>query len=224
MPMPEPPQSLVDAIKEHRAIAIVGSGLSLPQAPTWSHLLQRLIAKAELLRVAPQATLATALDALEKDHHLNAATLLAHCLMPRELHRAIRDVFEYTQDIESCNAADLSAAMNGSTVPFIVRTLGSPVRRSAGPTDAQKILMCLNLQAVFTTNYDNLLEEASGGANVNWFTHKNFNARTSVTPVNSCFLLRITTTSTTRGRSATLPTCYPFFPGYGSGSVMAISM
>jgi hypothetical protein len=147
------PGDLVKAIQKNRAVAFVGSGLSVPAGgPSWRDLLYELIATAED-RGRPERKLASAFRAVQAGDCLRAATLIADAFQKSELERAIVEAILTRQAFDLCS--------NPSGAMRLVRRKGRREDRPWHPTPSHRTLLKLNFQAIITTNYDMILERAA---------------------------------------------------------------
>ena len=81
MSMPSPSPDLIEALKNGRAIAIVGSGLSAQVGgPSWEDLLYGLLAEACETRPEETERIKAAFQEIEENHLLDAAGLLKSLL------------------------------------------------------------------------------------------------------------------------------------------------
>lgn len=79
--LPTPPLGLVEAIKSHTAIAVVGSGLSSAGGgPSWNDLLLGLAFEAQETQPHRLPRIATSLTALRDGQPLEAATIIKEVL------------------------------------------------------------------------------------------------------------------------------------------------
>jgi hypothetical protein len=167
----------VDAIKSNHAIAFVGSGLSVPRAPSWRELLYELVAEAEDLHFARKDLLA-AMRLIEAERFVDAASVIANLFTPHALSKAIVQAMTYSRVRES-------VPWHGGRRPAAARVIGTtdrPVPRDLRPTESHEILLRLNLQAIITTNYDRLLEAALGSDEIASFSCTSFTAALPIRP------------------------------------------
>ena len=160
MDLPAPPTSLTDAIKAGRAIAVVGSGLSIAAGgPSWEELLLGIAAEAAEQQPRSLARIADALREIRDHRYLNAGSLLKSVLGSTTFNNCILRQLEKRRPVEVDDLALADASYREKNGLF--RKLGTAEARNMEPTPSHRLLMQLNFKAIVTTNYDGLLEAAT---------------------------------------------------------------
>src|ERR1041385_3266464 len=99
MPLPDPDPGLVEALRNRAAVAIVGSGMSLPAGgPTWNELLHGLAAQAYVTQPDKRPDIVEAL----KLNALGCAATLKRVLGPR-FFDAVVDQIASVRDVDIQN-------------------------------------------------------------------------------------------------------------------------
>jgi hypothetical protein len=176
-PPPHPDPDLVDAIMSRHAIAFVGSGLSRPNAPSWSELLYELVAAAEALHLS-HAALSAVVDCIAHGSLVTAASQLAKVLPHHELSSAIIRSITFSRQAKPVPPERRTKKVP----PRLIETVEPPLRRDHRPTESQRILLRLNLKAIITTNYDYLLESALGPDKIASYSHSSFTSALPIQP------------------------------------------
>lgn len=158
--IPQPPQSLIDALKKGKAIAFVGSGLSVAAgSPSWSELLLGIAVYAYEVQPNKLRQIANAILAVHNGQYLDAASLLQTALGNHEFRQSVITQIHkkrtFDLDIDAINKT--AKGHNGNA---LFRNIGLPQSRECWPTISHRILMQLGFRAIITTNYDLLLEQA----------------------------------------------------------------
>src|ERR1035438_1485060 len=167
MKAPSPPPLLVDAINGNHAIAFVGSGISVPSgAPSWRELLYELLATAEDLPLQSKNPLLVAMQHIERNDYIEAASIIANLFQPHALSGAIVQAMTYSRKPIPMPGRTLKGSPHGR----LIKTTDRPIPRDLRPTKSQELLLRLNLQAIITTNYDRLLEAAWGSDKIASFS------------------------------------------------------
>src|SRR5262245_35129021 len=100
MQLPVPAPGLVEALRNRAAVAIVGSGMSLPAGgPTWDELLYGLAAQAYETQPQELPRIAAALTSIESGGALDGAAILKDVLGP-QFFDAVVDQLKYARDID----------------------------------------------------------------------------------------------------------------------------
>jgi hypothetical protein len=160
--LPEPSVELRNALRENRAVAVLGSGLSSAAgAPTWIELLQHIAGYAYRRHPNRESTIATCLHEIQQHRLLAAADMLKEVLGTSEFLNAIRHQFEYEYRT-NVNKKRLDQAIQGRNGRAQLVTSDMISARHLVPTLAHRILSKLGFRAFVTTNYDSLLEQAWG--------------------------------------------------------------
>jgi len=155
--MPEPSPDLVEALREGRAIAIVGSGLTTQVGgPSWEDLLYGILAEACDTRPEESEKIKAAFQEIKDNHLLGAAALLKSVLgsgFPNAVVRQIDWKRALLPRKEIKETADICDAL--------FETCGQREKRNLIPSINHRMITQLPFRAIITTNYDRLLEKAS---------------------------------------------------------------
>jgi len=161
--MPSPSPDLVEALKNGKAIAIVGSGLTTQVGgPSWDDLLYGILAEACKIRPEETEKIKAAFQEIKDNHLLGAAALLKSVLgsgfpnaVVRQIDwkRALLPRKEIKEMDEICDA--------------LFKTCGPCEKRNLIPSINHRMIMQLPFRAIITTNYDRLLEKASTAEKIN---------------------------------------------------------
>ncbi len=154
--IPEPSPDLVNALKDGRAIAIVGSGLSIQVGgPRWEDLLYGILAEACETRPDESDRIKAAFQEIKDNHLLVAAALLKSVLgagFPNAVVRQIdckRKLLPRKEIKETDNICDA-----------LFEICGKRESRILIPSINHRMITQLPFRAIITTNYDRLLEKA----------------------------------------------------------------
>ena len=162
--IPDPPNTLVDAIKNRKAFAIVGSGLSSAVgAPNWPDLLADVAATAAETQPREVKKIHSALKAIDGGRLLNAADLLKDILVSQFGHAVVRAI-QNQRNVEPNWETIRIAAPTDARSLFKTIQKEKISERPLLPSESHRLLLHLNFRAVLTTNYDHLLEDASTSA------------------------------------------------------------
>lgn len=157
--LPAVPEDLIEALKNNRAIAIVGSGLSCDAgAPSRRDLLLRLTARAEELCPQEVPALAEAIQAIDQRQYFASASIIKGVLkhqLPAEIVRALTKA-----RILEVNRNAVNQAVAGSHVLSLFSAKAESAETPFSPTDSHHVLVQLGFRAIITTNYDKLLWRA----------------------------------------------------------------
>jgi tetratricopeptide (TPR) repeat protein len=161
--MPSPSPDLVEALKNGKAIAIVGSGLTTQVGgPSWDDLLYGILAEACKIRPEETEKIKAAFQEIKDNHLLGAAALLKSVLgsgfpnaVVRQIDwkRALLPRKEIKEMDDICDA--------------LFETCGPCEKRNLIPSINHRMIMQLPFRAIITTNYDRLLEKASTAEKIN---------------------------------------------------------
>ncbi|MEI9947715.1 MAG: SIR2 family protein [Pseudomonadota bacterium] len=160
--LPTPPLGLVEAIKSHTAIAVVGSGLSSAGGgPSWNDLLLGLAFEAQETQPHRLPRIATSLTALRDGQPLEAATIIKEVL-GAEFSGSVSRQLSLRRDLR-VDAEAVDALRLGNTVTRVLDCFGSATPRLMAPTAAHRMLSNMGFRAIITTNYDLLIEQSWSG-------------------------------------------------------------
>jgi len=155
--MLSPSPDLVEALKNGRAIAIVGSGLSSQVGgPRWEDLLYGMLAEACETRPDEIDRIKTAFQEIKENRLLIAAGLLKVVLGAGFSKAVVRQI-EFKRELRP--RTDIKETKD--ILDALFETCGRPEKRNLVPSINHRILMQLPFRAIITTNYDRLLEQAS---------------------------------------------------------------
>jgi tetratricopeptide (TPR) repeat protein len=155
--IPAPSPDLIEALKNGRAIAIVGSGLTTQVGgPSWEDLLYGILAESCETRPEETERIKAAFQEIKDNHLLGAAALLKSVLSSGFSNAVVRQIdskrklqprkeIKVTEDI--CDA--------------LFETCGPREKRNLIPSINHRMITQLPFRAIITTNYDRLLEQAS---------------------------------------------------------------
>lgn len=154
-----PHPDLVTSLKNKKAIAIVGSGLSIDSGgPTWSELVQGVAA--ESLELFPEAARAVASAlSLQQSGRLTDAAHELKQILGSSFHGAVVRQITTRRALQLDPRAVLEWSQ-GTTDRPLFTSFGVPTPRSMAPSAKHRILMRMGFAQVLTTNYDMLLEES----------------------------------------------------------------
>jgi tetratricopeptide (TPR) repeat protein len=155
--MPSPSPDLVEALKNGRAIAIVGSGLSSQVGgPSWEDLLYGILAEARETRPEETERIKAAFQEIKENHLLGAAAILKSVLGSGFSNAVVRQ-FDFKRKLqprkEIKETEDICDAL--------FETCGPGEKRNLVPSINHRMITQLPFRAIITTNYDRLLELAS---------------------------------------------------------------
>jgi tetratricopeptide (TPR) repeat protein len=155
--MPSPSPDLVEALKNGRAIAIVGSGLSSQVGgPSWEDLLYGILAEACETRPEETERIKAAFQEIKENHLLGAAALLKSVLGSGFSNAVVRQL-DFKRNLqprkEIKETEDICDAL--------FETCGPREKRNLVPSINHRMITQLPFRAIITTNYDRLLEQAS---------------------------------------------------------------
>jgi hypothetical protein len=155
--MLSPSPDLVEALKNGRAIAIVGSGLSSQVGgPRWEDLLYGMLAEACETRPEETDRIKAAFQEIKENRLLSAAGLLKVVLGAGFSKAVVRQI-EFKRELRP--RTDIKETKD--ILDALFETCGRPEKRILVPSINHRILMQLPFRAIITTNYDRLLEQAS---------------------------------------------------------------
>ena len=157
MSMPSPSPDLVEALKNGRAIAIVGSGLTTQVGgPSWENLLYGILAEACETRPKKLKEFKAAFQEIKENHLLGAAALLKSVLGSGFSNAIVRqiDFKRKLQPREEIKATE-------DICDALFETCGPREKRNLIPSINHRMMTQLPFRAIITTNYDRLLEQAS---------------------------------------------------------------
>jgi hypothetical protein len=165
MGIPGAPGELIDALRPtggatSRAVAIVGSGLSLEAgAPSWPQLLEGLAVEVHQTRPPERQTVLEALRLVGDHQFTDAAAVLKQVIGHQHFGAAVARQITHRRNFEIARAA-LGTAR---TSDGVISGVGGEELRELRPTHIQRLLAHLRFRAIITTNYDLLLEHAQLG-------------------------------------------------------------
>lgn len=157
MSAPFPSPDLIDALKEGRAIAIVGSGLSSQVGgPSWEDLLYGMVAEACETRPEEADKIRAAFLEIRGNRFLSGAGILKQVLGPGFAKSVVRQI-EFKRELKP--RAEIKETEK--ILDALFETCGRSEKRELVPSISHRMLMQLPFRAIITTNYDRLLEEAA---------------------------------------------------------------
>ena len=157
MSVPSPSPDLIEALKNGRAIAIVGSGLSVQVGgPSWEDLLYGLLAEACEIRPEETDRIKAAFHEIKENHFLNAAGLLKELLGTGFTKAVVRQI-DFKRELKPRKEIEET----DNIIDAIFENCGRPEKRELVPSINHRMITQLPFRAIITTNYDTLLEQAS---------------------------------------------------------------
>lgn len=157
--IPKAPDGLIDALKTNRAIAIVGSGLSIAAGgPSWKELLLGVAAEATELAPTKTLEIADSIDAIDKTRFLDSANIL-NDILTSNFKRSVINQITHTREIVLDKEA-IKKTLDRERDQKLFKVISDRQIRNLLPTISHRMLMQLGFRAIITTNYDLLLEAA----------------------------------------------------------------
>lgn len=165
--LPLPPEPLVRAIRENRAAAIVGSGVSCSAgAPSWAELLTGIAAYAEDTQRHKRDVIAAACEAICKGELISAAGFLEEALGPTNFRQAVCDWLGRVHAFRIHDAIQQGGPRSHAHLQDLVErpesgkaAIACSTEMKLRPSVVHRLLVLIGFKHLLTTNYDSLLEE-----------------------------------------------------------------